>query len=408
MSSKIDDNTAIQTESTLLHSASRPSPIHVLTLTPFFPFAGNPIYGSYVSEPIQHFAGCGLESTVIGVSPVYHSRRNALAGTRTAWLRYFQLPGNFGLTTAGLSLYMRLAPFVERLHRRNPITVIHAHAALPCGHAASLLSARLHVPFVVTVHGLDAFNTCFGSGSFAVKRRAEISAKVYEQAGSVICVSGAIQGIIEKGVRGPVRCRVIYNGTDPEMFFPANDAAQGPPSILIVGNLLSTKGHDVVLRAMARVVNSFPQLTCQVIGEGPEREHTVALARDLRLSDRVIFTGRRSREEVAEAMRKCTVFALPSRSEGLGCVYLEAMACGKAAIACEGQGIAEIIRHGHNGWLIPVDGIDEMADAMLRLFSSAELRSQIGACARQTILNGLTLNHQVHRLATVYREAAIA
>ena len=119
-----------------------------------------------------------------------------------------------------------------------------------------------------------------------------------------------------------------------------------------------------------------------------------ALAQDLGISDRVHFLGRRSRSEVAEAMRNCTIFALPSRYEGLGCVYLEAMASGKPAIACHGQGIDEIIQHGNNGWLIPVDGLEELVQGLQLLLGDAELRTQIGQAARQTILDKLTLAHQ--------------
>jgi glycosyltransferase involved in cell wall biosynthesis len=84
-------------------------------------------------------------------------------------------------------------------------------------------------------------------------------------------------------------------------------------------------------------------------------------------------------------------------------VYLEAMACGKPVIACEGQGIGEIIQHGHNGWLIPVDSVRAMAGALSRLLDSPDLRTSIGANARQTIVNGLTIMDQVRRLNDVYR-----
>jgi hypothetical protein len=109
--------------------------------------------------------------------------------------------------------------------------------------------------------------------------------------------------------------------------------------------------------------------------------------------------------EVAEAMRTCTVFALPARFEALGCVYLEAMSCGKPVIACRGQGIDEIIRHGENGWLIPEDGLEELVEALSTLFQSPDLRAQIGAAARLTILDNLTMFHQAQHLAEIYRGA---
>ncbi len=385
----------------------RSGSFHVLTITPYFPFASNPVYGTYISEPIQHFAEYNLYSTVIGVSPLHHQRRHPLPSANAEWLRYPQIPGNLGLLTAGTFLYHRSFNIVRRLHQRTAIHIIHAHSALPCGHAASLLAQRLHIPFVVTIHGLDVFNACFQPGTSAAERRAKLSTEVYRRAASVICISRAVQNILKDGLQQPVSSCVIYNGTDVQMFAPEEaPTSQHVPSILMVGNLLRGKGHEVVLRAMAQVAVQFPELQCKIIGEGPDANRFAGLARDLGISERVFFIGLQSRRSVARAMRECTIFALPSRFEGLGCAYLEAMACGTPVIACEGQGIAEIIQHQHNGWLIPADGAQEMSEALLRLLSSPDLRTRIGANARQTITNGLTMKDQVRRLEAVYREGA--
>ncbi len=381
--------------------------LHVLTITPFFPFKSNPVYGAYVSEPIERFAELGLQSSVIGVSPLHRGRRSPLADGNAEWLRYPQIPGNAGLATAGKFLYRRLLPHVTRLHRQRPIDVIHAHSALPCGHAASLLSESLHVPFVVTVHGLDVFNACFQAGTRGAKRRAALSAEVYRHAASVICISRTIENILKKGIEQPVPSCVIYNGTDDVKFSPEEVAANGDTAnLLIVGNLLRGKGHEIVLRAMARIAPRFPKLQCKIIGEGPDQGRFAELTRTLGISGRVFFMGRQDRQAVAKAMRACAIFALPSRFEGLGCAYLEAMACARPVIACEGQGIGEIIQHGHNGWLIPIDDVEKMADALFQLLGSGDLRTSIGSNARKTILNGLTMTNQVRQLDEAYRNLA--
>jgi glycosyltransferase involved in cell wall biosynthesis len=206
----------------------------------------------------------------------------------------------------------------------------------------------------------------------------------------------------------------VYNGTDTSFFSPApgGTALRLEKEILIVGNLLVGKGHELVLRAIGQVETSFPQLRCRVIGEGPDRARLEALARELGIAQRVRFEGRKNRAEVADAMRACSVFVLPSRYEGLGCVYLEAMACGKPVVACRGQGIEEIIEHGENGWLIPnwrtpADGLDELAQGLSTLLRSPDLCSRLGASARETILNRLTLSDQAQRLAQIYGEAIV-
>jgi glycosyltransferase involved in cell wall biosynthesis len=154
---------------------------------------------------------------------------------------------------------------------------------------------------------------------------------------------------------------------------------------------------------VAHVAASFPDLRVDVIGEGPERKRLSDLARSLGIDERVSFLGRQSREAVAKAIRESTIFALPSRFEGLGCAYLEAMACGKPVIACAGQGIDGIIQHGRNGWLIPVDGVAELAAAFHELLATPDLRAQLGANARQTVLSGLTLSDQARQLGDLYR-----
>ena len=293
---------------------------------------------------------------------------------------------------------------IGQLNLRSPIHVIHAHAALPCGAAAALLSRRTGIPFVVTIHGLDVFNSCFQKGIAAGWRR-KASVNVYASAKKVICISGRVQQLLADGMNAPCTSEVVYNGTDPSVFTPGRVQEQ-TPTILVVGNLLAGKGHELVLKAFARVKDSHPGLQCRIIGEGADRVRFANLARNLGISDRVHFLGRRSRSEVAEAMRNCTVFALPSRFEGLGCVYLEAMASGKPVIACRGQGIDEVIQHGSNGWLIPVDGLVELVQGLQDLLSNAELRARIGRAARQTILDKLTLTDQAQSLLKIYEEAA--
>lgn len=390
-----------------------PEKLHVLTLTPFYPSEGDEVSGCFVAETLRKLQAEGLASSVIAVDSFYHSRRRANPASPADWIRYPKLPGNFGLSSAGVFLGASLLRRVRELHRRNPVHVIHAHAALPCGHAAAFLSRQLVIPFVVTIHGLDVVNACFENGLAAQWRR-KASLKVYEKARTVICISDKIKRRLASELGESASIQVVYNGTDPEMFEPGDSAhaslRDAPQTILIVGNLLAGKGHELVLNAIGELKHSsrdlYSGLQCKIIGDGADRERFAALARNLGISEQVHFLGRRRRAEVAEEMRRCTLFVLPSRYEGLGCVYLEAMASGKPVIACRGQGIDEIIDHGKNGWLIPVDGREELVSALLLLLANAEVRDQVGRAARQTILAGLTTSHQAQKLREIYQEAA--
>ena len=280
--------------------------------------------------------------------------------------------------------------------------MIHAHSALPCGHAALLLSRELKIPFVVTVHGLDAFSSRQVEGR-AGEWCARVSRSVYRSACSVICISEKVRDQVIEGAGPRVNTTVIYNGVDPQMFSPS-DREPDAPQILSVGNLIPIKGHELLLRAFAAIQNQFSGLSLEIIGEGPERRRLQKLADGLGLADKVNFRGRQGRRQVADAMRRATVFALPSGYEGLGCVYLEAMSTGKPVIACRGQGIEEVIEPGVNGCLIAAGDLQQLTDTLVRLLQQPDLRRSMGQAARRTILQGYSLGHQAARLFRLYRE----
>jgi glycosyltransferase involved in cell wall biosynthesis len=378
--------------------------LHVLTLTPFFPSEGDEVSGCFIAENLKALATLGVTSSVIAVDSIYHRGHKSSPEYPAEWLRYPQLPGNFGLSSAGKFLGRMLLHKVRELHARRHINVIHAHAALPCGHAAAFLSHQLNLPFVVTSHGLDVFNRCFQDGIAAAWRR-KASLEVYENASRVICISDRVLQILLEGSSAAVSADVVHNGTDPNFFTPSS-TLDGPPTLLVVGTLLAGKGQELVLKAIARLNREYPDLQCQIIGEGADQPRFATLAKQLGIDKRVHFLGRRSRAEVADAMRNCTVFILPSRFEGLGCVYLEAMACGKPVIGCYGQGIEEIIQDGINGGLIPVDGLGELTGKLRTLLSDAELRTRVGCAARRTITDRFTLSHQAQALTKIYEQVA--
>jgi len=382
--------------------------LHVLTLTPFYPVPGDDAQGCFVAEPLSWLAKLGVTNTVRAARPFYRRGPAAPSGTAPAsgvpagWVRFLSLPGGWGLSTSGAFLFARLLPEIRRLHGQRPVHVIHAHSALPCGHAASLISQELKIPFVVTVHGLDAFSTR-QVGGYAGKWCARVSRSVYRSACSVICVSEKVRDRVIDGAGAGVNTHVLYNGVDPEMFSPP-DSEPDAPVILSVGNLIPVKGHELLLRAFAAIQDQFPGLSLEIIGDGPERARLERLAHDQRIAGNVHFRGRQSRQQVADAMRRATVFALPSRYEGLGCVYLEAMSAGKPVIGCLGQGIEEVIEDGVNGCLIRPDDLQEVADSLTRLLQHAELRRKMGDAARRTILQSHTLAEQAARLFRLYRE----
>ena len=383
-----------------------PRALHVLTLTPFYPTDQDDAVGCFVSDPLAWLARAGVHNTVFAVQPFY---RGAVGASESAiparWLRYLSFPGGFGLPSAGAFLFGRLVSQVRKLHASQHIDLIHAHGPLPCGHAAMLLSAELNIPYVVSVHGLDAFSTVQVSGRAGAWCR-RISQRVYRSSRRAICISELVREAVLEGSGGSCRTSVVYNGVNPELFAPVSGPTSATPVVLSVGNLIPTKGHAALIRASAALAAEFPDLRWEIIGGGPERARLQTLSTQLQVTEKVRFLGRQSRNQVAAAMRRCTLFALPSRYEGLGCVYLEAMSAGKPAIGCRGQGIAEVIQQGSNGFLVGPDNDKELALAIAMLLKDETRRRNISIAARDTILDRFTLAHQAESLLRIYREAA--
>ncbi len=380
--------------------------LHVLTITPFYPMVENNASGCFIAEPLQAMTTIdpNIRISVIAVQPFYRGKIElAPSAIQSRAARFFTLPSGYGLPTAGLFLFTRLLSQVRAMHAANPISLIHAHSALPCGHAAALLSRELNIPFVITVHGLDAYSTNQVRG-FPGRWCASISRWVYRNAKTVICVSEHVRGRVLQGSKAPMKTAVIYNGVDENFFSPSMYPDESR-FILSVGGLIPIKDHALLIRAFAAIANQFPEYSLAIIGEGPERDRLDALARQLKIPNRVDFLGHRSRAEVADSMNRCALFALPSNYEALGCVYLEAMSSGKPAIGCHGQGIEEIIHDGYNGFLIHANSVDDLTDVLTRLLENDDLRRRVGAAARQTILEGLTLAHQAAQLSQLYRES---
>jgi glycosyltransferase involved in cell wall biosynthesis len=377
--------------------------MRVLTLTPFYPSASDDAGGCFTAEPLCALEKFGVESRVIAVQPFFRAALKPGHHNYPAnWVRYPCFPGGVGLSSAGTFLYSRLISQIRNLHRTWPFELIHAHAALPCGHAAILLGRDLDLPSVITVHGLDAYFTRQVRGR-AGKWCERLSRFVYQTAARVIGISGRVRDQIVSGESSLVHTTVIYNGVDPDRFSPP-ESLREDQTILCVGNLIPIKGQNVLLEAFARIHKRFPGTHCNMIGDGPERAPLEQLTQELGIASKVKFLGRQSRNQVADAMRGCSIFALPSSYEGLGCVYLEAMSAQKPVIGCRGQGIDEIIRDGQNGLLVNPNDPEDLAHALTALLEDATLRRRLGQQARHTVLESFTLNHQARRLAELYRE----
>lgn len=230
--------------------------------------------------------------------------------------------------------------------------VIHAHTLGFDSAIGVWLKAQFSCPLVVTTHGSDV-SIPYEQG------RLDWIRETGDKADSIVAVSSALADKVRaSGTKKPV-CTIL-NGFAIQ-HLPPNIERQ-PGSIIQVGYLQDQKRQAITLRAFADLQERHPEMSLTLVGKGPEREHLEALSRELGVAESVHFTGQISNQEVLTEMAKAQFFCMPSVREGFGIVYLEAMACGCITIGTEGEGIADLIENGKNGFLVPPDDPDAIVD----------------------------------------------
>ncbi|RMG37224.1 MAG: glycosyltransferase family 4 protein [Planctomycetota bacterium] len=172
--------------------------------------------------------------------------------------------------------------------------------------------------------------------------------------------------------------------TPPAWVQTRRGRGQRNQQVVGIGRLEPQKGFDLLLTAFARVIQTCPQATLTLVGEGSQRASLEAGVRELGLAERVRFSGRLA--DVWEVLAAADVFVLSSRYEGFPNALLEAMAAGVACVAFDcPSGPGEIIRHGCDGLLVPTGDVDALAAAVTRLLRDEALRRRLGEAARAVV-----------------------
>jgi glycosyltransferase involved in cell wall biosynthesis len=163
---------------------------------------------------------------------------------------------------------------------------------------------------------------------------------------------------------------------------PAADQAE-PPAILTVAHMYPRKNLGALMKAYAHLRDARVPFQGWVVGEGPCRNAWERLRDSLDLKDRVTLLGTIPRRDLVDRYRRAAIFCLPSRQEGFGIVFLEAMACGKPIIAARAAAVPETVADGETGLLVDPDDSQALARAMARLLADADLRRAMGEAGRR-------------------------
>jgi phosphatidylinositol alpha-1,6-mannosyltransferase len=154
-----------------------------------------------------------------------------------------------------------------------------------------------------------------------------------------------------------------------------------PPVILSVNRMTKEdryKGIDNVIRSLPAVLQNVGPFEYRVVGQGDDIPRLKALAAALGVSRYVNFLGGLTDEELREQYCQCSLFIMPSRKEGFGIVFLEAMAYGKPVIGGAHGGTPSVVKDGETGFLVDNSDVDGIADVIVRLLSDDEMRNSFG------------------------------
>lgn len=249
----------------------------------------------------------------------------------------------FPLLTRPFNGVMGAKVLLSRLREFHPDVVL-AYFVYPQGFAAVVAAAQLRVPAVVGVVGSDLRRM---NGTFIRL----LIAKAIRQAAFVTTVSEELQRrAIARGAK-PEHVRTVHDGCDAEIFHPGDRAAArrqlqvsaDAELVVFVGSLIPLKGIKELLEATAMLAPKRPNLRVVCIGEGPYASAFRRRAAKADIAEHVRFIGGKSPEEVAEWMTAADVFCLPSHSEGIPDVIIEALNCGRPVVATDVGGVPELV-----------------------------------------------------------------
>jgi len=289
---------------------------------------------------------------------------------------------------------------------RNPRLIFVAHVNLaPVAWLARLCGGG---KMAVVGHGIEVWEPLPW-----IRRKAVKSANVLV---AVSQFTGArfsdMQGIAPEAVRvlplalDPTFRAGEENGAPslPPAWFPKG------PVVLSVTRLSATepyKGVDTMIRTLARIQADIPDLQYLIVGDGDDRPRLEALARDLGVAARVHFAGKLDGPELSACYAHCDVFVLPSKGEGFGIVFLEAMAFGKPVIGGNHGGTPDIIEDGVTGFLIEHGNEVLLGQIVEMLVRDESLRKSIGRAAQSRVKSHYQFGDFKQRLETMLEECQL-
>jgi glycosyltransferase involved in cell wall biosynthesis len=392
--------------------------MRVLVLTHNYPrFPGDPA-GAFVARLARATQAAGHETRVVTPHVPGTAARELDGGVQVTRFRYaperFERVGYpgalhreaFSRPLVALALpafFWSFRSAAARALRDFRPDVVHAHWWIPSGAVAAALGASL-APFVVTSHGSDVRLLENVPPTRAIARR------VLARASAITTVSRFLAhdlGRLLPKLQTPIE--VLPMPLDVEHFASGRSETKSvPPRILYAGNLVASKGVDVLIEAVAILLGEGVRCELRILGEGPELAALRSLASARGVAAAVTFAPFVPQGAMPAEYGRSTVTVLPTRgdAEGLGLTLVEALLAGSAVVGTAAGGIPEVVIDEETG-LIARDGdAAQLATQIGRLISDLELRARLVRCGGERARERHATETAAARFIALYETAS--
>lgn len=291
--------------------------------------------------------------------------------------------------------------------RKQKFDQLHAHFLTAPAAAAMLASAVSGIPYSVTIHAFDIFATEPRLRNSAVRLKCE-------RAALNVVISDFNRRFIHerwKGIRG--RFEILYNGIDLNLFHnptPAQYTAGTPLRILSNGRLVSKKGFEYLIRAVAQLITEGAAVELRIIGEGPLMEPLRRLCAELGVADHVHLLGKMTQTQVVAEYQQAHLFVLACAiapdgdMDGMPTVLLEALAMAVPSISTQVSGVPEIIRDGETGLCVPPHEVQPLVSAIKSLRDDPQRARKMAQAGRALIEQSFDRACSAQRLLSLWQE----
>ncbi len=297
-------------------------------------------------------------------------------------------------------VYVLEAMLLAKWCRRDKIDHLHVHFGTNPATVAMLAKQFSGTPYSITVHGIEEFEK-------AIVLSLDVKLQHSEFA---VCVSSYGRSQLMRWVPADLwnKIKLVRCGVDQSFLNLVPTPIPDTGTLVCVGRLCVHKAQPLLIAAVRKLIDDGLDCNLVLVGDGEMRPEVEAAIEEAQLGDRVQITGWASGEEVRQHMNKARVFVLPSISENLPVVIMEAMALGRPVVSTYVAGIPEIVQPGSTGWLAPASDVDALAAALKQaLEAPVNTLQEMGKRGKELVSVQHDVVNEARKLQALFADTAL-